>query len=101
MIGFLLRSHLRADRLEQYDLAHNQVPADVVAAIQSAGIRDWSIARDGTLLTQLIVAEDRRMVDRAMREQPAHWMRRMQDMTDAHAPSPEMIEVNIPWLLRR
>ncbi|RAY11542.1 L-rhamnose mutarotase [Actinomadura craniellae] len=53
-----LHSVLRAGREEDYDREHAAVPADLLAALLRAGVRDWTIWRSGRHLFHLVDADD-------------------------------------------
>lgn len=100
MRGYLLESRLLADRVDDYDLAHTHVPDEVVDAIRSAGISDWTIWRSGISLYQLVVCDAPEALQRAMLTQPESWNARMREMVDVTHPSIETIPVEIPWCMR-
>ncbi len=53
-----LHTRVRADRLEEYLQAHQQVPAELAAAIRAAGATSWTIWRSGTELFHVIDCDD-------------------------------------------
>ncbi|MFI1561663.1 L-rhamnose mutarotase [Streptomyces sp. NPDC020490] len=53
-----LHTEVRADRVEEYEAAHREVPAELTAAIRAAGVTAWTIWRGGTHLFHLLETED-------------------------------------------
>ncbi|MFB7270125.1 L-rhamnose mutarotase [Streptomyces sp. NPDC056244] len=53
-----LHTTVRADRIEEYEAAHREVPAELTAAIRAAGATSWTIWRSGTDLFHLLECED-------------------------------------------
>jgi L-rhamnose mutarotase len=49
-----LHTRVRPDRIEQYEEAHREVPAELTDAIRRAGVTAWTIWRSGTDLFHLI-----------------------------------------------
>jgi L-rhamnose mutarotase len=49
-----LHTRVRADRIEQYEQAHRDVPAELTEAIRAAGVTSWTIWRSGTDLFHVI-----------------------------------------------
>ena len=43
-----LHTRVRADRVEEYERAHREVPAELTGAIRAAGVECWTIWRSGT-----------------------------------------------------
>ena len=40
-----LHTRVRADRIEEYEAAHREVPQELTAAIRAAGVSEWTIWR--------------------------------------------------------
>ncbi len=53
-----LHTRVRADRIDQYERAHDAVPAELTEAIRAAGAASWTIWRSGTDLFHLIDCAD-------------------------------------------
>ena len=53
-----LHTRVRADRIEAYEQAHREVPAELAEEIRAAGCRSWTIWRSGTDLFHVIDCED-------------------------------------------
>ena len=49
-----LHTRVRADRIGQYEHAHQEVPAELTDAIRAAGVTAWTIWRSGPDLFHLI-----------------------------------------------
>ncbi|WAL99360.1 L-rhamnose mutarotase [Streptomyces sp. Je 1-369] len=45
-----LHTKVRADRVDAYDAAHREVPAELIAAIRRAGATSWTIWRSGLVV---------------------------------------------------
>ncbi|CAL9326492.1 hypothetical protein SUDANB51_00398 [Streptomyces sp. enrichment culture] len=43
-----LHTRVRADRVEEYEAAHREVPEELTAAIRAAGVSEWTIWRWGS-----------------------------------------------------
>jgi L-rhamnose mutarotase len=50
--------HVRPDKLEEYVRAHNAVWPELLDALSAAGIRNYTIFRDGTRMFGYFEAED-------------------------------------------
>ncbi|MCQ4079846.1 L-rhamnose mutarotase [Streptomyces sp. RB6PN25] len=99
-----LHTKVRADRIEEYEAAHREVPAELVAAIRAAGARSWTIWRSGTDLFHLLEVDDYAGLIARLRELPVNvaWQARMGELLDvahdyssdgAHAPLPVVWEL--------
>jgi L-rhamnose mutarotase len=53
-----LHTRVRADRIEEYEGAHGEVPGQLVEAIRAGGATAWTIWRSGTDLFHVIDCED-------------------------------------------
>jgi L-rhamnose mutarotase len=53
-----LHTRVRADRVEEYERAHREVPAELTGAIRAAGVESWTIWRSGTDLFHVIDCAD-------------------------------------------
>lgn len=55
-----VHTRVRADRVEEYERAHEAVPAQLTEAIRAAGVTGWTIWRSGTDLFQSSTARTTR-----------------------------------------
>jgi L-rhamnose mutarotase len=53
-----LHTRVRADRIQEYEAAHREVPDALVQAIRAGGATSWTIWRSGTDLFHVIECED-------------------------------------------
>lgn len=53
-----LRGRLQPGAVDAYQLAHDQIPTDLLAAQRAAGVRRWMIFRDGLDLFHVGECED-------------------------------------------
>ena len=67
-----LHTRLRPDSVDEYERLHARVPADLVTALRSAGVRDWRIWRDGTHLFHLVDVVDYHAMRAFLRDHPAN-----------------------------
>lgn len=67
-----LHTRLLADALDAYDRVHARVPADLLAALGEAGVRDWRIWRDGQDVFHVVDVEDYTAMRAALRDHPAN-----------------------------
>ncbi|MFI1869547.1 L-rhamnose mutarotase [Streptomyces jumonjinensis] len=49
-----LHTRVRADRIDAYEAAHREVPAELTDAIRAAGVTSWTIWRSGTDLFHVL-----------------------------------------------
>jgi L-rhamnose mutarotase len=79
-----LHTRVRADRIEEYERAHTEVPAELAAAIRAAGVREWTIWRSGTELFHVIDCEDYPAMLAALEDLPVNveWQARMTTLLD-------------------
>lgn len=79
-----LHTKVRADRVEEYDAAHREVPAELIAAIRAAGATSWTIWRSGTDLFHLLECEDYARMLAALEKLPVNvaWQARMAELLD-------------------
>jgi len=47
MVAIALHTRLRAGKEAEYEAVHAVIPAELDAALRSAGVRSWRIWRDG------------------------------------------------------
>lgn len=67
-----LHTRLRADAVADYERAHERIPAELMAALCAAGVRDWRIWRDGQDLFHLVDVDDYHVMRAALRDHPAN-----------------------------
>ncbi|MER8088586.1 L-rhamnose mutarotase [Streptomyces sp. NPDC058316] len=94
-----LHTKVRADRVEEYEAAHREVPAELTAAIRAAGATSWTIWRSGTDLFHVIDCEDYAALLAALEELPVNvaWQARMAELLDvAHDYSSDGAEAGLP-----
>ncbi|MDI3420048.1 L-rhamnose mutarotase [Streptomyces luteolus] len=79
-----LHTKVRADRVEEYDAAHRDVPAELSRAIRAAGAKEWTIWRSGTDLFHLIDCEDYARLIAELEHLPVNvtWQARMTELLD-------------------
>ncbi|MFF1421728.1 L-rhamnose mutarotase [Streptomyces sp. NPDC058280] len=79
-----LRTTVRADRVEEYEAAHREVPAELTAAIRAAGATSWTIWRSGTDLFHLLECEDYGRLLAELDQLPVNlgWQARMAELLD-------------------
>ncbi|MEL5955081.1 L-rhamnose mutarotase [Streptomyces sp. CLV115] len=79
-----LHTEVRADRIEEYEAAHREVPAELTAAIRAAGATSWTIWRSGTDLFHVIDCEDYAALLAQLEQLPVNvaWQARMDELLD-------------------
>ncbi|MFF7994272.1 L-rhamnose mutarotase [Kitasatospora xanthocidica] len=79
-----LHTRVREDRIEEYEAAHREVPAELTAAIRAAGVTSWSIWRSGCELFHLVECEDYARLLAELEHLPANiaWQARMAELLD-------------------
>ncbi|MFG3527338.1 L-rhamnose mutarotase [Streptomyces sp. NPDC047917] len=79
-----LHTKVRADRIEEYEAAHREVPAELTAAIRAAGATSWTIWRSGTDLFHVIDCEDYAALLAQLEQLPVNvaWQARMDELLD-------------------
>ncbi|MER5537732.1 L-rhamnose mutarotase [Streptomyces mirabilis] len=80
-----LHTMVRADRSDEYQGARQEVPEELIAAIRTAGVSEWTIWRSGTDLFHLLEVEDYPAMIAAWENLPANIAWR--------APMAELLEV--------
>jgi L-rhamnose mutarotase len=99
-----LHTRVRADRIDEYVQAHQQVPAELAAAIRAAGATSWTIWRSGTELFHVIDCADYQGLLDALAGNPVNqrWQERMAGLLDTvHDYSADGAEAVLPvvWQL--
>ncbi|MCT9093717.1 L-rhamnose mutarotase [Streptomyces sp. ASQP_92] len=79
-----LHTRVRADRIEEYEAAHREVPPELTAAIRAAGATSWTIWRSGTELFHVIECTDYARLLSELADLPvnAAWQVRMSELLD-------------------
>ncbi|MBC3839491.1 L-rhamnose mutarotase [Streptacidiphilus sp. 4-A2] len=79
-----LHTRVRADRIQEYEAAHREVPPALTDAMRAAGVSEWTIWRSGTDLFHLIVCEDYRALIGHLSALPVNrsWQLRMTDLLE-------------------
>ncbi|WP_327242802.1 L-rhamnose mutarotase [Streptomyces sp. NBC_01320] len=94
-----LHTKVRADRIEEYEAAHREVPTELTAAIRAAGATSWTIWRSGTELFHVIECEDYARLLAELEQLPVNvaWQARMDELFDvAHDYSSDGAEAGLP-----
>jgi L-rhamnose mutarotase len=79
-----LHTKVRADRVEEYEAAHREVPQELAAAIGAAGVSEWTIWRSGTDLFHVLEVEDYQAMIAELDKLPVNiaWQARMAELLD-------------------
>lgn len=79
-----LHTRVREDRIAEYEAAHREVPAELVAAIRAAGVTEWTIWRSGTELFHLLDCADYARLLAELEHLPVNitWQARMAELLD-------------------
>lgn len=77
-----LHTQLKPGAEQDYAEAHAGIPAELVAALKDAGVRNWRIWRSGLDLFHVLDVEDYQSMRHALAEHPANvpWQARMAEM---------------------
>ena len=99
-----LHTRVRADRVEEYEAAHREVPEELTAAIHAAGVSEWTIWRSGTDLFHLLEVDDYATTIASLGKLPVNtaWQARMSGLLDVvHDYSDEGADASLPvvWQL--
>ena len=100
-----LHTRLRPGREAEYERVHRAVPPELVEAIRSAGVRDWTIWRSGLDLFHLVDVEDYAVLLAALHRLPVNvaWQARINELLDvSHDYSAAGADRGLPvvWELR-
>jgi L-rhamnose mutarotase len=84
--GFVL--HVKPDRIDDYVAAHRDVWPEMLDAFRRAGIRNYTIFRDGNQVFGYFEADDLASAERFMAAQPvsARWQDSMADLLQQRVP---------------
>ncbi|MCJ1676636.1 L-rhamnose mutarotase [Streptomyces sp. APSN-46.1] len=94
-----LHTKVRADRIEEYDAAHRQVPEELTAAIRAAGVSEWTIWRSGTDLFHVLEVQDYQAMITELEKLPVNiaWQARMAELLDVvHDYSAQGADASLP-----
>nr|WP_202538434.1 L-rhamnose mutarotase [Streptomyces sp. SID8379] len=94
-----MHTTVRADRVEEYEAAHQEVPDELVAAIRAAGAERWTIWRSGTDLFHVLECEDYARLLAELDKLPVNvaWQARMAELLDVvHDYSSEGADAGLP-----
>jgi L-rhamnose mutarotase len=94
-----LHTKVRADRVEEYEAAHREVPEELTAAIRAAGASAWTIWRSGTDLFHVLEVEDYPAMIAALEKLPVNiaWQARMTELLDVvHDYSADGADASLP-----
>jgi L-rhamnose mutarotase len=99
-----VHTRVRADQIEQYEQAHQEVPAELADAIRAAGVTAWTIWRSGTELFHVIDCASYPALLAELENLPVNvaWQARMADLLDVvHDYSVAGAEAGLPvvWQL--
>ncbi|MGW0734954.1 L-rhamnose mutarotase [Streptomyces sp. NPDC002851] len=99
-----LHTKVRADRVEEYEAAHREVPGELTVAIRAAGATSWTIWRSGTDLFHVIECADYARLLAELAQLPVNvaWQARMAELLDVtHDYSAEGAAAGLPvvWQL--
>lgn len=94
-----LHTKVRADRVEEYEAAHREVPAELTAAIRAAGATSWTIWRSRTDLFHVVECADYVRLLAELEKLPVNvaWQARMAELLDVvHDYSAEGADAGLP-----
>ncbi|MFH8624000.1 L-rhamnose mutarotase [Streptomyces vietnamensis] len=99
-----LHTRVRADRTEEYETAHREVPEELTTAIRAAGVASWTIWRSGCELFHLLECEEYARLLAELEHLPVNiaWQARMAELLDvSHDYSEAGAEAGLPvvWQL--
>jgi L-rhamnose mutarotase len=84
--GFVL--HVRPDKVDEYVRAHRDVWPELLAALKGAGIRNYTIFRNGNEMFGYFEADDLEQAESflAAQEVSARWQDAMADLLEERVP---------------
>jgi L-rhamnose mutarotase len=98
-VRIALHTTVRADRVEEYEAAHREVPEELTAAIRAAGASEWTIWRSGTDLFHVLEVEDYPAMIAALEKLPVNiaWQARMTELLEVvHDYSDQGADASLP-----
>jgi L-rhamnose mutarotase len=80
--------HVKPDRIDEYVAAHRDVWPEMLDALRGAGIRNYSIFRDGNQVFGYFEADDLAAAGRFLSDQPVctRWQDGMADLLEGRVP---------------
>jgi L-rhamnose mutarotase len=80
--------HVRPDKIDDYVKAHKEVWPEMLAALRAAGIRNYSIFRDGNRMFGYFECDDLTAAERYLAEQDvsARWQDAMAHLLEERVP---------------
>ena len=80
--------HVRPERIDDYVAAHRDAWPELLAALKGAGIRNYSIFRDGNQVFGYFEADDLEAAAQFLAEQPVctRWQDAMAELLDERVP---------------
>lgn len=96
-----MHTRLQAGKEAEYERVHATIPADLEAALRDAGVRQYSIWRDGQDLFHLIEVDDLEEMNRRLQGRPAQiaWQERIDALLDNPVPAAERPALRLVWEL--
>ncbi|QDQ14928.1 L-rhamnose mutarotase [Streptomyces spectabilis] len=94
-----LHTKVRADRIDAYEAAHREVPAELATAIHAAGATSWTIWRSGADLFHVVECADYARLLAELERLPVNtaWQARMAELLDVvHDYSAEGAAAGLP-----
>ncbi|MEV6741914.1 L-rhamnose mutarotase [Streptomyces sp. NPDC051104] len=94
-----LHTKVRADRIEEYEAAHREVPKELTNAIRAGGAASWTIWRSGMDLFHVLECEDYGRLLAELEKLPVNvaWQARMAELLDVvHDYSAEGADAGLP-----
>jgi L-rhamnose mutarotase len=98
-VRIALHTTVRADRAEEYEAAHREVPEELTAAIRAAGVSQWTIWRSRTDLFHLLEVDDYPAMIAELEKLPVNiaWQARMTDLLEVvHDYSADGADASLP-----
>jgi L-rhamnose mutarotase len=98
-VRIALHTRVRTYRIDQYEAAHRDVPAELAEAIRAGGARHWTIWRSDTDLFHVIECDDYAALLAHLNGQPvnAAWQARMAELLEVvHDYSADGAEAALP-----
>lgn len=79
-----LHTKVRADRIDEYDAAHREVPQELTDAIRASGVSSWTIWRSGVDLFHVLECEDYAKLLARLEKLPVNvaWQARMAELLE-------------------
>jgi L-rhamnose mutarotase len=99
-----LHTRVRADRIEEYEQAHADVPGALTDSIRAAGVTSWTIWRSGSELFHVIDCHDYTALLATLNDNPVNvaWQEQMAGLLEtAHDYSADGATAALPvvWQL--